>query len=738
MVRYLWMKKRPNIIIVSNRLAVKVTQKGESWTLDPSTGGLKSALSGYREEQNFHWYGWPGLYVSKKYHSRVQKLLSDQEQATPIFLDRKEIDLFYNQFCNSFIWPLFHYFTTDTTFNSDAWISYQRVNEKFAEAISKKIQPGDLVWIHDFHLMLLPQLLRKKCPQAKIGFFLHIPFPSSEIYRLLPVRTELLYGLLGADLIGFHTYSYARHFRSACLHLLGYESSPEKVQTPEHDAHMGIFPVGVEVERFQTALNQNNVQIEAEYFLKKHQGKKIILGVDRLDPSKGLIQKLRGIERFLKKYPKVREEVIFIQLTVPSRIETREYQKLKRQLDEMVGRIEGDYGSPRHVPLQYLYSSIPYEKLVALYQVADVCLITPVRDGMNLVCQEYVVCQNKNHGVLVLSEFAGAAHALSGALVINPADRDQMAATLYKALFMSKKERELHHQMNYDYVVNNSSQKWGERFISALQVCEPQVAKKKISIEMKLKELKAHYKSAKKRLILLDYDGTLREYAGIPSAATPEKETLNLLKKITGDKKNHSFLVSGRDHSFLSDWFKDMPIGLSAEHGYRYRIPKEKNWKTLMKVDLSWSEIVMPILINFKDRTPGSFVEVKSCGMAWHYRLSDPEFGKWQARELLLQLEEGLSNLPVDILQGHKVIEVRAQGVNKGVFVKKLLVGYDIQPDFILCIGDDQTDEQMFQALPSEAWTCRVGKSHTSARYFISSPKQVRGLLQELLNRPQV
>lgn len=728
------MASSPKIVVVSNRLAVSVTQTRSGWKLDQTSGGLKSALEGYRETHDFLWYGWPGVDVPREHQPAVADLLKQKEGAYPVFLDEETTELFYNQFCNALIWPLFHYLSASTNFHAPAWEAYCRANQAFADALSSQLSEGDLIWIHDFHLMLLPQMIRKINPRVKIGFFLHIPFPSSEIYRLLSVRSEILMGMLGADLIGFHTYGYARHFRSACLHVLGLESTPDLIHMRTHDVRVGVFPVGIEVEKHKAAYSLPEVKREVDQVRAQYKNKKIIVGIDRLDHSKGLEQKLRGFERFLEKYPDLRSQVVLIQLMVPSRIATREYRRLKRTLDELVGHINGAYSTAAHSPVHYLFTSVSFEKLVALYRSADMALVTPLRDGMNLVSQEYVLSQEDQYGVLILSEFAGAAHSLSGAILVNPGDKDQIADAIHRALEMDEDEKKALHALNMQYIEHNSSRQWGERFISTLSQCEASSTRPRIvAIESKFSELSAAYKQAQRRVLLLDYDGTLREFVGVPSGAKPQKHTYEVLEKLADDRHNFVFLVSGRDHDSLESWFKGIPIGLCAEHGYQFRYPGEKQWKILKDVDLSWRNQVLPILENFRERTPGSFIEIKSCGFAWHYRLSDPEFGLWQARELLLQLEEGLSNVPVDILPGHKVVEIRAQGISKGIFAQQLLASLGEQPDFILCIGDDETDEHMFEVLPDTAWTCRVGSSYTRAKYMIDSPQGVKALLRQLI-----
>lgn len=729
------MNSNAKLITVSNRLPVSAVSRGGKWQLKRSSGGLVTALSGLQSAHNFHWVGWPGGDIPKKDQDDVSRDLQESFNSLPVFLTQKEITYYYNGFCNQVIWPLFHYLPNKVRFHDTQWKSYREINEKFAEKVLSIASPGDLVWIHDFHLMLLPAILRKKQPRLKIGFFLHIPFPSSEVYRLLAPRQEILEGLLGADLIGFHSYDYLRHFSSACLRLLGFESQPGAIELPSRKVHLGVFPIGIDPDRFHTVLQSESCRLNIDNLQKSFAGRKIILGVDRLDYTKGIPLKLRAFERFLERNPPLRNDVLLYQVSVPSRVDVAAYQELKSEVDELVGRINGKYGSIGESPIYYLNKEVNFEHLCALYATSDIALLTPIRDGMNLVALEYLVCSLQKRGTLILSEFAGAAHSLSGCLMVNPWDFDQVAETIEIALKMKPEEKERRHKPMHQSLLTNTAARWGERFVNDLKrysAEEPKPASlSRLSLKAVKPELLSAYSEAKERLLFLDYDGTLAPFQATPAEAVPNKALLSTLRNLAKEGRNHVSLVSGRDRQELELWFGELPIYLCAEHGFVYRPRDEHQWKPIQEMDLDWKSEVKAILEYFHERTPGALIEEKFSSLTWHYRRADPAFGRWQADELLLHLEEILSHVPVEAIHGHRVIEIRPQGIHKGRYVQEILRKFP-SFDFILCIGDDRTDEDMYAVLPSSAWTCRVGTTETAARIVAEDSREVLDLLAEL------
>lgn len=729
---------KPKLIVVSNRLPFTLDQHKGEWQFQASSGGLVTALAGLKETREFCWVGWPGRDVPVSDQAILQEQFRNQHNCQPVYLSRSEVASYYNGFCNQVLWPLFHYLPNKVNFESSQWESYCRVNEQFAESIMEVAAPNDLVWIHDFHLMLIPQLLRQQRPDLKIGFFLHIPFPSSEVYRILAVRQEILQGLLGADLIGFHTFDYLRHFNSACLRLLGYESGPNTIEVNMRRVRLGVFPIGIDPKRFEKSLKSTACQRHIMRLKKEFSGRKLILGVDRMDYTKGIVEKLQAYEYFLEKNPDWRSKVLLYQVAVPSREDVSAYQELKEQVDELVGRINGQYGSLEKSPVYYINKSISFEHLCALYATADVALITPIRDGMNLVAQEYVLCSDDKKGVLILSEFAGSAHSLSGCLMVNPGNVDEVAQAIERALTMQAREWERRNTPMRHLVQVNTATRWGERFINELEQAGTVSEEGTATTCVKLKQIEADllgsYDRATSRLLFLDYDGTLTPIQATPAEAIPDFPLLALLGSLAKDPKNKVSVISGRERSEIKEWFDHMPLHLCAEHGYVFRDLPEADWQTTEEVDLSWKESVYDVLEFFRERTPGALIEDKPSSLSWHYRRAEPVFGQWQADELLNHLEEILAKLPVEAVSGHKVIEVRPIGIHKGRFVQHMLNKYP-QTDFILCLGDDATDEDMYKVLPPDAWSCHIGSSHTAARCYAESQAQAIQLLEALAGK---
>ena len=722
----------PKLIIVSNRLPIHLEKRESDWMSSPSSGGLVSALDPLKQEMKFLWIGWAGAAVPENEQPSVREMFNRSSAYQPVFLSNEEVEKFYNGFSNSVLWPLFHYFPERVDFSLPFWDEYKKGNEKFAAVVLDACKDDTLVWVHDYHLLLLPKLLREARPKLRIGFFLHIPFPSSELYRLLPVRRELLEGVLGSDLIGFQTHDYARYFAVTCSRILGLEIHPTELRYGDRKILYGTYPIGIDPKIFGKEIDRKRESPLRTELNERYSSVKLVLGVDRSDYSKGLPHKLRGFERFLELHPEWKGKVVLLQVAVPSRTDVREYQRQKDELDQLVGRINGRFGAPGYTPIQYFVRDFSFEELCALYERADVLLVTSIRDGMNLVCLEYSVCQRKRHGVLVLSEFAGAARSLSGALLINPWETQGVANAIHQALAMEEPERAKRAAENYQYAKTFSANGWATRFLGDLRT-------KVISIISETEDLRAHflnlkidYVRAAKRFILLDYDGTLVPFAMDPKDAKPPKELLAILGRLSGNPKNLVYVISGRTTEDLDKWFGQSQTGLAAEHGMFLRKMGSGEWKTLTSLVTEWKEQVAKILKDHADRIPGSFVEEKKTGLAWHYRAVNEKFGEWQALELKIHLEETLTNLPVTVMQANKVVEVRPVGINKGLLIRHIWEEVDTTSSFVLAMGDDQSDEEMFEALPPTTWTCRVGVAPTRARFNLRRSDEVLEILNEL------
>ncbi|KAL1974409.1 hypothetical protein VTN31DRAFT_4613 [Thermomyces dupontii] len=467
------------LLLASNRLPITIRRsEGGKYEFSISSGGLVTGLSGLAKTTTFQWYGWPGLEVPEDEVETVRNRLKDEYGATPIFIDDQLADCHYNGFSNSILWPLLHYHPGEIVFDESAWVAYSEVNMLFAQTIAREAQDGDMIWVHDYHLMLLPEMLRIELRKLgkkniRIGFFLHTPFPSSEIYRVLPVRTDLLRGLLHSDLIGFHTFDYARHFLSSCSYLLGTITTPNSVHFEGRSISVSAYPIGIDPEKFVEGLKNPKVKNRIAHLESKFQGMKLMISVDRLDYIKGIPQKLHALEVFLSSHPEWVGKVVLVLVAVPSRQDVEEYQNLRAVVNELVGRINGRFGTVDYMPIHFMHKSVNFDELLALYAISDACVVSSTRDGMNLVSYEYVASQEKRKGVLILSEFAGAAQSLNGSLVVNPWSTEDLANAYYDAVSMDLEQRAARYQKLWKYVSKYTSSFWGQSFVSELSRCPP-------------------------------------------------------------------------------------------------------------------------------------------------------------------------------------------------------------------------------------------------------------------------
>lgn len=728
-------QKSGRLIIVSNRLPVAITKRKGKITIQPSPGGLATALRALQTEKEVVFFGWPGYIPENRNEQKfIDSSLRDIHSCLPIFLTRREIDKYYYGFSNRTLWPLFHYFTSYCTFEKSEWEAYRHVNQKFFKKVIQDSNETDTFWVHDYHLMLLPHFLRTYFPKTDIGFFLHIPFPSSEIFRILPWRNEVLEGMLGADLIGFHTYEYARHFLSSALRLLGHENEFGTITIEDRLVMVDNYPMGVDARNIMTLLQQESTKNDITRFQKAvgRKKRKIILSVDRLDYSKGIPHRLQAFENFLARCPEWREKLVYIMLCVPSRTKVRDYALLKQEVESLVGRINGRFGNPDWMPIYYLYRSFPFKQLLPLYAIADIALVTPVRDGMNLVAKEYVAARTNDSGVLILSGTAGAEAELGESLVVNVYSQEDIIDAIVQALNMSAEEQNRRMRTMRQRITDYDIHHWTRSFISGIEDMKSrkfQRERRKLNEKWK-KKLLSDYLSGKKRLLLFDYDGTLISFAKKPEDAKPDVELKRLLFLLAKKRGNHLAIVSGRDRLTMEQWLGDIPCTLVAEHGAWIRVDMRLDWKAQKTVSTAWKSQVMPVLKTYEARVPGSFVEEKEFGLAWHYRKSNPELGEIRSCELFDNLNEFLANTDLQLMHGKKVIEVRPGGVNKGQAAQNLLM-LDTY-DFVLALGDDWTDEDLFKALPEGAYSIKIGFGTTSARFFLDSPQSCRSFLHDL------
>ncbi|CBF82703.1 putative alpha,alpha-trehalose-phosphate synthase subunit Tps2 [Aspergillus nidulans FGSC A4] len=664
---------------------------------------------------------------------------SDVPEDTIILGDQSR----WRRYAEKELYALLHYKQngpTDGRFERDSWTDYVRMNQLFAERILQEYKEGDIVWIHDYHLFLLPSILRQHVPNIYIGFYLHSPFPSSEYMRCLAKRKEILTGVLGANMIGFQTFSYSRHFSSCCTRVLGFESDSAGVDAYGAHVAVDVFPIGIDAEAIQKIAFENaDTEKAVEGLRQLYAGKKIIVGRDRLDSARGVAQKLQAFETFLERFPEWRDKVVLIQVTSPTSVEEeKEEQKIASRISNLVSTINGRFGSLSFSPVKYYPQYLSPHEYFALLRVADVGLITTVRDGMNTTSLEYILCQQENHSPLILSEFSGTAGALSSAIHINPWDTIGVSEAINKALTESVADKKEQHLKLYKHVTTNTVSAWSNQFISRLLANLSSFDQSMATPALDRTKLLKQYRKSRKRLFMFDYDGTLTPIVKDPQSAIPSDRVLRTLKTLAADPRNAVWIISGRDQAFLDEWMGHIPeLGLSAEHGCFIRMPRSDNWQNLAETtDMGWQKEVMEIYQHFTERTQGSFIERKKVALTWHYRRADPEYGAFQARECRKQLEEHVSKTwDVEVMAGKANLEVRPRFVNKGFIATRLVQAYEDGkvPEFILCSGDDFTDEDMFRALKKfelpgdHVYTVTVGASskQTEASWHLLEPSDV-------------
>lgn len=762
------------VVVASYRLPFKVIEKDGIKTIEHNSGGLVSAMSALSERKEGEalseifkkilWVGkgdspftkikphrqgslWELLHAFTGKKAMNQAPSADGTnvndgaergayQLVPVDIAPRINEKYYGGFCNDLIWPLFHYFPSLVVHDESYFESYVEANRLFAERIRTIYQPGDFIWVHDYQLFLVPELLRKALPNSTIGFFLHIPFPSFEVFRNMPRRWRdaILNGMLGADLIGFHTYDYSQYFLKTVSRLLGNEITMNSVTVNDRIVRVDAFPIGIDYEKFNNAAKASKeVEAEKQKILATLQGKKLIFSVDRLDYSKGLLQRLEAFECFLDNYPEWKEKIVFNMVVIPSRDTIPQYQNMKREIDMAVGRINGKFSDMVWRPIVYQYKTLSFNELVALYDVSLVGLITPLRDGMNLVAKEYVASQVTEKGVLILSEMAGAAAELSEAILINPADKKEVADAINKALLMPVRERTILIARMQRRLKNYTVFTWARDILESLETIKKEQEVRQVRLVTPLIETRIldSYAKASQRAIFLDYDGTLVPFSRVPELATPDVPTIKLLNDLAEIPGNTVILISGRDKNFLEEWFGSSKLHLIAEHGAFQKAPGMQ-WECLIDPDQGWKTAFLPLFQRYTDRCRGSFIEEKSSSLAWHFRNSPPEMSEIKAKELKDELRTLVAHEnKLHVIEGTMVVEIKKTGYDKGVAAAKFVARQKY--DFILALGDDRTDEDIFRALPADAITVKIGITSSVAKYNLANQREVSRIIGRLL-----
>lgn len=723
------------VIIVSNRLPISVKKVGGKLRFYPSSGGLASSLGAYAKAKNNKWVGWPGIAsddLTDEEALEISKHLKIHN-CYPVFLTQKQIDGFYNGYSNDVLWPFFHNLPVTSKQQDYGWGCYQKVNRLFAETVLGLSNPDSTIWVHDYQLLILPEMLRSERPYELVGFFLHTPFPSAKKLQKLPHAKSLLRGMLGSDLVGFHTSAYVQDFLDSCHQLKIGKAVGEAVQIHDRQVQVTDFPLGIDYGKFSQAGMSRGVLKHVRKNKKIYgRRRKIILTVDRLDPTKGLVQRLEAYRELLRTNKKLHKKVVMVMLAIPSRTDVKSYQQLKKRLEKLVAEINFTYGKRRWQPVHYMYKTVPFEELAALYRMADVAFIAPIKDGMNLVAKEYIASRPDKRGVLILSETAGAAQELTDALLVNPKLPASLVGGLSQALTMTPQELQRRISDMRKRLAANTIHHWKYTFLEALQPSNIKIQSKTRHLTGDiLSDLLADYARSQHPTVLVDYDGVLAHFSSNPQGAKPTTATAKLLRKLAERVSGGVVIISGRGHKDLEAWLADVPITLIAEHGAMARPASGRHWRKVVDTPSNWKQYIQPVLEKYARRTPGAFVEEKDYSLVWHHRKS-PEFYAQKNVTILRRIMPPLLRpLGLGIYRGNMILEIKSPMANKGATARTFLKK---KHDFILAIGDDYTDEDMFAALPETAWTVKVGRGRTLADYRLNSVDEVHEVLQKLAN----
>lgn len=725
----------PKLIIVSNRLPVSVKKvDGKLEFIANGGGGLATGLARYAEDPKTRWIGWPGI-ANEELTEKDRQVITEklrEMHCIPVFQTKKQIDEFYSGYSNGILWPLVHDnpISDESLGHRHDWFkTYQHVNERFAEialAISGK---NTTIWVHDYQLMLVPAMLRRELPEGKIGFFLHTPWPKAKDFAKLIDAEALTAGILGADLVGLHTESYVTNFLDTVLTLDSGITEHHKVILRDRVVRVTDFPIGIDYEKYEKARKSSAVTRELAKLRLQYAGLKVILTVDRLDPSKGLVERVRAYQTLLRETPKLRGKVVMVMLVVPSRLDVPEYKQLKEELEVAINETNAEFEVKPWTPIDYQFTALPFEQVTALYRRADVAFITPLRDGMNLVAKEYLASRTQKDGVLVLSKTAGAAQELKDAVMVDPKRPATLVKGLTKALNMKPQDLKRRVEHMQDILSTDTVQKWAGNFMKSLKQDALRQNRTWNLTPTKQRDVIEAYRRSTARLLLLDYDGVLMRFHRNFADAEPTEKLMKLLSRLTADQRNTVVVISGRTKADLQEWFGDSKVRLVAEHG-AYTNDADRSWRAVPShAARGWQDKVIVVLEKYAHLTPGAFVEHKQRSLVWHYRQANTYYAQKYLVVLKRILKPLAAELGLQVQQGNMILEVRPNGVDKGHAAHAWLRR---NPDFILAIGDDYTDEDMFNALPSYSNTIKVGRGRTAAKYRIENVEGVRGLLEKL------
>lgn len=657
----------------------------------------------------------------------------------------------FRRYADRLLQPIFHlkswnYSTIYDLANASLFDAYVCVNRLFADAILKEVKDGDIIIIlNSYDLMLLPKMLSDANSSIVVCYSVDAPFPTSEMFRCLPQRSLLLEGMAAAQLVNFMNPSYMRHFTSACTRILGADSAADVMEYGGNRCKLMYMEHTLDFSHFYAACKSPEVQKKILQIQTIFQNKILLLSINAARQVKSVYHKLCSLSLFLETNPEYRSRLVMVQISYG---EGSADDKFESKVTDLISRINSTHGSLESVVVHYFYQNVDYDEYLALLNVADCFINCSEYEGFNSCFVEYLACQHSRKRPMIISEFSSLSTNLVGALVVNPWDHEQVAGQLKRALESAEYERNEWFSLNASFLEYACKTNFIEKLLETAVQVKVEFVDERRFLRLTTRAVSAAYRSSKTRLIVLDYDGTLVGIQKTPGAAQPTANTFETLSKLLLDERNVVFIVSGRDRETLESWFCNFPdLGLSAEHGAYVRFPRSGDWsENASSFDVAeWKESVAVIFEYFTERTPGSMLEHKQRSLVWHYRLADPDFGAWQAKECQTNLETSLlTKYPVEILAGKKNLEVRSVRCNKGSCLKDILQNYP-KVDFILCAGDDKTDEDMFRLLSTQyserddvsLFTCVVGfPERSAAKFCCANPNALLSTLWQLSSSP--
>ena len=713
------------VLIASNRLPFTVCHDGGEITLKAASGGLTAALGAVHRTSGSLWIGWPGECAPLDASERAALAARlRMDHVVPVDVSNREAAEYYDGICNTVLWPTLHYLVDRIPVLLPDFAAYRTVNERFADALVAEYQPGDAIWIHDYHLMLVPALVRGRIPDAAIGYFLHTPFPAADVFRILPWRCELLDGILGATLIGLQTERDVHNFGDTLRQVTDYQPSAHAVISDGREIRFGAYPVGIDPARLESVADMD----EPYSTTASTRSRRLFVGIDRLDYTKGISRRLAAFERLLEQHPSLVEEVELLQIAVPSREHVPSYQSLKDELQEQVATVNRRFATPGWTPVSYHVEAVPAEDLPAIYRAADVMLVTSIRDGMNLVAKEFVSSRHDEDGVLVLSELAGAAEQLREALLVNPYSVEDLAATMLTALSLDGDDRRLRMRALREEVFSATADRWMERFLSDLTA---PVIDECTACEHVVRSVTTTVNAGKDVVLVLSYDAALDGVGSVANPSGPDAELSQLLDALSQRPGIELHLVSGADHDMLDSWLPFAHAVLWAEDGIWRRERHGRRWRRMPWVMTDWKEDVRDLLDRFVARTPGAIVDEQGAALRWHYGRCDRIVGRSHAQTLAAFLREGSAAMGYTVTDAADVIIVRPVGCSLARTLETIVDGCGDSAHLVVFDGPRPAAATR-RVLRARDLLVSVGGTHEAGVLPLTEGRLVRSILSEM------